>query len=342
MVSQPPPIPPRAPPPVPGKIIEQKPESTSNRKHVIYAACFLLALLMVAFFVFSFSSTIFSTASRLVNSNSPTRKRSADETTEAIQLTPENADQASVAGTEVHEDQVISKAITNPPPNIAATQATENADDSMADSDTTDTTNPTDQQPTPNEAGFPDASAAPVVRVFNASKKKRLSANGQNPFLIAAQSKSTVFVIDKSSSMEGDAFHQVSEALLRALTMLKAEQSFSIIFFDDSADQLQPASLLTANDRNKQVARDFVTERVPSGGTQPYAAINMALTLNPDSVLVLSDGDFAISEVVRITEQNLLGRNITIHCIGLEHSIPTLKRLAEDNGGTYTTAKTLP
>jgi len=176
------------------------------------------------------------------------------------------------------------------------------------------------------------------TRVLNTGSGKRLSADGTNPFLIGADATSTVFVIDKSSSMSGSAFSSVRNSLLRAIETLNATQQFSVIFFDTTAHPMPPNDMVDADDKGKNLAKDFVDSMSPSGSTNPYSATRMALDMQPESVVVLSDGDFDITEVKRITQENRMDRKTPIHCIGLKTHIRTLQKLAEDNSGTYRTA----
>lgn len=182
----------------------------------------------------------------------------------------------------------------------------------------------------------------PTFWQFNVPITKNLSADGRNPFLIATQEPSVVFVIDKSSSMQGEAFEQVTNSLFNAIKQLDDEKRFLVIFFDKSPHSLQPKTLMKATEQRKQAAREFIQQQTPSGNTEPYEAMRMAIELNPDSIVILSDGDFLITEVRRISQLNKAGPNISIHCIGLKRKIQTLEQLAEDNSGTYTTANTTP
>ena len=80
--------------------------------------------------------------------------------------------------------------------------------------------------------------------------------------------------------------------------------------------------------------------QTPSGGTQLLKAVRFALSLASESIIVLSDGNDNISKVEKITHVNLLHDRTIIHCLGLDHNIPTLQQLAKENGGTYNTANT--
>jgi hypothetical protein len=58
-----------------------------------------------------------------------------------------------------------------------------------------------------------------------------LAPGGENPFLSRQNEASTVFVIDKSSSMAGGNLNRVIAALEEAIDLLKETQSFQVVFF---------------------------------------------------------------------------------------------------------------
>jgi len=193
------------------------------------------------------------------------------------------------------------------------------------------------------EESLPDgATKTSRTRVINTGSGDRLSANGVNPFMVGTEAKSTVFVIDKSSSMSGRAFQSVRNSLLQAVEFLNQSQRFSVVFFDSAAHPMPPKHMIQADSNGKNTATRFIEQMSPAGGTNPYTATRMALDMNPESIVVLSDGEFDITEVIRITEENQRNRKIPIHCIGLQSHITTLEKLAEDNSGTYRTANTPP
>lgn len=162
-----------------------------------------------------------------------------------------------------------------------------------------------------------------------------------NPLRIGDESKSVVYVIDKSSSMSGDSLARVCAAVCDAIERLDAHQEFSVILFDNEPRSITGNKLLPATRKNKMVTEQMLLQATASGGTQPYDAVIRALKLSPGSIVVLSDGDFDASDTLRITQFNHSKQHVvTIHTIGLQRRIETLRRLAEGNGqGTYTTAK---
>ena len=190
-------------------------------------------------------------------------------------------------------------------------------------------------------------SSQAVVRTFFSSadppppSERRIAANGVNPFMIAEDSASTVFVIDKSSSMDGVAFVQVCNAMLDAMNSLSPKQQYAVVFFDTQAVRRPRSrwSLSQATPSNIKSSEKFMGSVNPSGGTDPTEAVKMAIQLRPEKIIVLSDGDFSSNLVQAISNMNSRGPKSEIHAVGLKNNVPTLRALAKQNRGTYTTAK---
>lgn len=201
---------------------------------------------------------------------------------------------------------------------------------------------PTEEQQTPPEREESIDPKPTRVRALAGGRSPSISAGGVNPLLVSVGDDSTVFVIDKSGSMSGNAFAQVTKALQDAIEKLTPAQKFSIIFFDDRYRQFGSNRLVAADNRRKDKAFAFIKTMSPDGGTEPYLPIELAMRLRPASIVVLSDGDFPLDDVDRITAKNRSGKRIVIHCVGLHSSVSTLRQLAENNAGTYRTAQTSP
>ena len=280
MVNQSPATQSRSPPILPENEHGVEIFATRSRKQKMLLAFSVIALLIMVCIGLVASDSLIQIVARKVNANRSkaagvatqhpeTRDEKADERiTEAISLADENTSKKPAL--EADEIEGRTTAPTDWP-----------AKDQLEDRSTPIPTSPPkpDANINPHDppANGPDLSNTPrdntlrdnALRVFNVSTQKPLLPWGRTPFLLANQAESSVFVIDKSSSMQGESFPIVSGALLSALNKLKQDQSFSIIFFDDTALQLQPSILLTNNERNQQAAKEFVAAQTPSGSTNP-------------------------------------------------------------------------
>jgi hypothetical protein len=162
-------------------------------------------------------------------------------------------------------------------------------------------------------------------------------------------SKSAVFVIDKSGSMYGMPLQRVSAELNYAIQHLREEQTFFVIFFDHTAwpmftnqggsglSSAQKIQLVVGTEKNKQDAIQWINGMRGGGGTEPGGAMLLALNARPAKIVLLSDGEFSPQYIDQITKQNR-GETI-IDCIGLAEDIFTLQQIAAHNKGKYFTAK---
>jgi Mg-chelatase subunit ChlD len=165
---------------------------------------------------------------------------------------------------------------------------------------------------------------------------KPLEIGAGNPLRVGNEVKSIVYVIDRSGSMSGPRFREVGRALIDAIEGLNDSQDFAVILFESSPHPID-RRLVAATSANKKRVRQALARVVPGGGTEPYAAMKIALDLSPEAIVLLSDGEFSPAEASQITGTNQARRNpITIHCIGLDKNITTLRQIAASNGnGIY-------
>lgn len=336
-MKEPPPLPPRRQRP-PDHRCEVQHGETEHHEDPIHPAVLLsalLAIVIIALIIGWLLMTLAKNVSSMGENNSQRTSGSSSVTSETV-----------VLGTGQDQDAIDSN----------DADSSEEADSPEAPEDASNASQPqtgtgvegeqeVDSPPSGNqdteiisEDDDEHVAASSRVRPFNAGASKRISANGTNPFLIGTEVDSTVFVIDKSSSMDGTAFESVQNSLLQAIHSLNSSQRFCVIFFDDRPHVMPPDHKVRADEAGKAGAIDFIKQMAPSGGTNPYTATRMALDMNPDAVVVLSDGAFDLTEVGRITQENQVNKKTPIHCIGLQAHIRTLQKLAEDNSGTYRTA----
>ena len=157
------------------------------------------------------------------------------------------------------------------------------------------------------------------------------------------------YLIDASGSMIGS-LPIVLEELARSLEALSERQRFGIVFFQDGGalvatggDELLPATP-AARTRTLQWIESNV---VPQGRSDPLAAFEAALALDPDVVFLLSEnitgaGPFEIDQadlLARLEQLNpadgRAGRPCRINCVQFLSPDPlqTLARIAERHGG---------
>lgn len=176
-----------------------------------------------------------------------------------------------------------------------------------------------------------------------------LSAGGPGGttfFDVSASGSRFVYVIDHSGSMGFYGQLRVAKnELLASLQSLEATHQFHIVFYDDNLREFRirdgKPCLNWATDINKTLARQFLLEVQPDGGTHHLAALEKGLSYRPEHLFFLTDAD---DPILSAADRAKIKRNnagkTRIHCIefGKGGDLGTtnfLKQMATENGGTY-------
>jgi uncharacterized protein with von Willebrand factor type A (vWA) domain len=159
---------------------------------------------------------------------------------------------------------------------------------------------------------------------------------GASFFGLEARGGKFVYVVDRSSSMRGDKLQDTKAELIRSVHSLTRTMEFFIIFYDSSFEPMPARGLVKATGSSKNKYLGWVEGINSRGGTEPEQAMLMALSLKPDAIWLLSDGQFShrACNVIRAANPNA---RIQIHTIAF-HSArgqSVLQRIAEENGGHY-------
>ncbi len=170
---------------------------------------------------------------------------------------------------------------------------------------------------------------------------------GQTTFMdISGVGKMFVYVIDVSSSMTGSRLKVAQGQLKASLRLLQPNQKFAVIFFNEYRERLKlrrtdDQPIYFATDVNRELAGHQIDRVTADSGTVPMPAILEAISLKPDVIYFLTDGDeseLSPAEMAQVRQQS---RNITIHVIKLGDGTLSslspgwLKRLADQSHGEY-------
>lgn len=161
-----------------------------------------------------------------------------------------------------------------------------------------------------------------------------------------AEGNRFVYVLDSSSSMEGDRWVYACNQLIDSIRGLKPGQEFYVICFDLGpsflfGDMPGRSRFYESNGQTVSKVRRWLRSRQLGPATMPAAALGYALDLNPDAIFMLSDGELQDNSIQLLRKANgfsSLKRQIPIHTVHLFSSQGrlTLQRLAKENGGTFT------
>jgi hypothetical protein len=162
-------------------------------------------------------------------------------------------------------------------------------------------------------------------------------------FGIGGYGQSFVYVVDASDSMnEGRKFERAIYELLQSIEQLSSDQRYFVIFYNNEAYPMDAEQPVPANEDQFARTRQWVRFVQPDGGTHPLPALLLALSLRPDAIYFLSDGQFDRSTIRELRLRNrpnnrLKLRQIPIHTIALvDHATEDLMRtIARNSGGKF-------
>ena len=165
-------------------------------------------------------------------------------------------------------------------------------------------------------------------------------------FGIFTRGKRIVYVIDASESMaQHNAMELARKKLWSSLQELTPTSQFQIVFFNLTNHTMNRSGerprLLPATSGNLRLAKQFLTGIQPDSGTDRFAAIVHALSLNPDAVFLLTDADapkLGAKDLWDIRRANKLKALIHVVEFGVGSDLSQtsfLKTLARQNSGTH-------
>lgn len=172
------------------------------------------------------------------------------------------------------------------------------------------------------------------------------AGDGADPGLGAAffgskgSGKTFVYIVDMSFSMEGSRFKRAIRELMDSIQKLKPEQQFYVFFFNDQTYPMfyprAAKGLIPATKSNKDRALKWIRTREPGGMTNPMLSVQNALSMKPDVIFLLTDGEVERPADLR---EMILKHNLgsTIHTIAFENEdgAVTLESIATENKGKF-------
>ncbi len=154
-----------------------------------------------------------------------------------------------------------------------------------------------------------------------------------------------VYVLDSSRSMKGDRWTYACSQLIDSLNGLKTGQEFFVICFDMETTFLfnshpDRIKFSTMDSSIVPRVRNWLKSRTLGRATMPAEALHFALSMNPDAIFLLSDGELQDDSLLmlRMLNGRQVSRQIPIHTVHLfsEEGRFTLQQIAHENGGSFT------
>ncbi len=192
-----------------------------------------------------------------------------------------------------------------------------------------------------------DGEGATQEESGNESEDEGESAGAQF-FGVQAQGNRFVFVVDCSLSMVGDKWATACRELSDSIDRLSPQQHFYVVFFDGKShrmfnDRRFEKGMLPATEANISRLRNWLTTVRLGYNTSPCLSVMFALTLQPDAIFLLSDGEFSDPTAAKLRKNNRVSDKgeskprVAVHTIGFRSldGKKMLTRIANENGGTY-------
>ncbi|MES2438130.1 MAG: VIT and VWA domain-containing protein [Verrucomicrobiota bacterium] len=147
-----------------------------------------------------------------------------------------------------------------------------------------------------------------------------------------------VMVLDVSGSMEGFPLNTAKELLRKLVTGLRPDDTFNVVRFASDSGALSEEPL-AANAENLKLAKEFIDQQTPSGGTELCAALKQALALpggenRSRSILLITDGYVSTErEAAGLVRENIGNANLFTFGIGTAVNRELLESVARAGGG---------
>lgn len=195
--------------------------------------------------------------------------------------------------------------------------------------------------------GSPEITLAKsVVRTDDRNSTSEGTGHGASFFGAYAPGSRFVYILDSSSSMDGERWQLARTKLLQSLRLLGSEREFFIVCFDHQTTLLfdtspSKAEFQKADPATIQRVQRWLRYRTLGSSTMPAEALQFAISMKPDAIFLLSDGelrDHSLLMLRLINARRPKRERIPIHAVHLISPVgrATLEQIAEENGGTFT------
>ena len=192
------------------------------------------------------------------------------------------------------------------------------------------------------ESSFEDSQSALEPLTAVASK------GGAKFFGIDGEGSDFVYIVDGSGSMlDYGRWKRAVKELKKSINELKEDQRFTILVYHNGYYALNgEADLVYSNQEERDRAIRWLGRNRPQIGNPTFCAESVAkgLSMNPDAIFLLSDGEFYDRENVLYVlgrfkdERRSSNLNpIPVHTVALGSHVGrwTMKRIADENNGVF-------
>ena len=162
-------------------------------------------------------------------------------------------------------------------------------------------------------------------------------------FGIGGFGQSFVYVVDCSDSMNDNGkFERARYELLQSIEQLGKDQRYFVIFYNHEAHPMAAERPVLATQKQIAQTTRWINDAEANGGTNPLPALLDALSMRPDAIYFLSDGQFDPMTIPELRFRNranlrLHTRAIPIHTIAFfdRATVGLMRTIARNSGGEF-------
>lgn len=162
-------------------------------------------------------------------------------------------------------------------------------------------------------------------------------------FGIGGYGQTFVYVVDCSGSMRmRGKFDRARYELLQSIEQLNSDQRYFVIFYSDGAYPMNADEPVFATEKDIARTVRWVDDFEADGGTFPLPALLHAVSLRPDAIYFLSDGQFDPLTIHELKMRNrptkrVRMRQIPIHTIAFvdRATVGLMRTIARNSGGEH-------
>jgi Mg-chelatase subunit ChlD len=162
-------------------------------------------------------------------------------------------------------------------------------------------------------------------------------------FGIGGYGQTFVYVVDCSGSMnDNDKFDRARYELLKSIEQLGKDQQYFVIFYNHTMYPMDSHKPLFATQDNLAQTTEWINRAEPMGGTNPMPALQLALSMKPDAIYFLTDGQFDLSVMQELRNRDRTNLKLHTHVVPI-HTIcfydrsaeGMMKMISRNSGGEY-------
>ncbi len=170
---------------------------------------------------------------------------------------------------------------------------------------------------------------------FNDSLSGSDTSGSAGFFGLSDSGSSFVYVIDHSGSMEGEKISAALRELSRSVKALDNNVKFYLVFYSDTYLAMPASTLMSATQQNKARYLEWAGAITAQGGTNPIEAMQLAISLKPDVIWLLSDGEFDPEAASTIKLANRRKIKINTLAFGAGAGQAQLQQISSQNYGKF-------